>query len=106
MSTEKLIKDYKKACNNLVNKFATKQNLDFDGWVTDEVGGIACFASQYFFHMSDIELDLSTNQKKGFILEWIDDGTEFNMDILLTEEGARYINYASYIAGLRYENLK
>lgn len=101
MTTEKLIKDYKKACNNLVNKFATKQNLDFDGWVSDDVGGIACFASQYFFNMGDIVLDLNTNQKKGFILEWIDDGTDFNMNL----EESKYINYASYIAGLRYENL-
>lgn len=47
-------------------KFCNKQNIICDGWVGDEVGGIASFACQYFFNLADIILDLKT--KRGW---WI-----------------------------------
>jgi hypothetical protein len=88
---------YEYICNQIVKRFAKKQELDFDGWVGNEVGGIASFASQYFFSMEDIILDLKTKQKKGFILEWQNDMVEYAM----SEPPKQTINYKSYTLGLR-----
>lgn len=100
--TKVLLDNYDAVCNDIVTKFSNKQGLEFDGWVADEVGGIAGFALQYFFNISDIILDLKTKQPKGFILEWQSDGVDYNM----FNEKQEYINYKSYISGLRYKDLK
>lgn len=42
-------KQYESICNEYINIFAKKQNLDFDGWISDDVGGIALFSCQYSF---------------------------------------------------------
>jgi hypothetical protein len=52
--------------------------------------------------MSDIILDITTNQPVGFILDWQSDGVDFN----LLKDKTEYINYNSYIMGLRYSDLK
>ena len=93
---------YEIICNEYVRKFSDKQDLEFDGWVGDEVGGIASFSSQYFFNISDIVFDLNTNQPVGLILHWQEDGTDYNIQ----REKTEYINYKSYTMGLRYEDLK
>lgn len=97
---KKEIEQYEKACNDLIELFCKKQNLEFDYWVSDEVGGIAYFTADYFFNLSDIVLDLKTKQKAGLITQWQDETTEANMN----EEGV-FINYKLYTMGLRYENL-
>jgi len=89
-------------CNEWVQKFCNKQQIDFDGWVGDEIGGIASFACQYFFNLSDIILDLKTKQPKGQILDWQSDGVDFNM----FNDNQQHINYKSYTMGLRYNQLK
>jgi len=68
----------------------------------DEIGGIASFACQYFFNLSDIILDLKTKQPKGQILDWQSDGVDFNM----FNDNQQHINYKSYTMGLRYNQLK
>ena len=93
---------YENACNEYVRVFSEKQGLEFDGWVGDEVGGIASFISQYFFNISDITFDINTNQPVRLILYWQEDGTDYNM----RREKTEYINYKSYTMGLRYEDLK
>ena len=102
MSNEELQTQYENVCNEYVRRFCEKQDIEFDGWISDEVGGIASFISQYFFNMSDIILDISTNQPVGFILDWQSDGVDFN----LLKDKTEYINYNSYIMGLRYYDLK
>jgi hypothetical protein len=102
MSNEELQTQYENVCNEYVRRFCEKQDIEFDGWISDEVGGIASFISQYFFNMSDIILDMSTNQSVGFILDWQSDGVDFN----LLKDKTEYINYNSYIMGLRYYDLK
>ena len=101
MSNDELQTQYENVCNEYVRRFCEKQDMEFDGWVGNEVGGIAGFASQYFFNMSDIILDMSTNQPVGFILDWQSDGVDFN----LFKDKTEYINYNSYIMGLRYSDL-
>jgi hypothetical protein len=96
-----LNKQWDFVCNEWVKKFCNKQSLDFDGWVGDEIGGIASFATQYFFKLSDIILDMNTKQPKGLILDWQNDSVEYN----LANENQRHINYKSYTMGLRYEQL-
>jgi len=99
MKIEKLNEQYKSVCNEYIDLFCKKQQIEFDGWVGDEIGGIAGFAGQYFFGLSDIILDLTTKQKKWLILEWQDDGVEFNS----SRDDVEYINYKSYTMGLRYK---
>jgi hypothetical protein len=107
MSNEELKTQYENVCNEYVRRFCEKQEIDFDGWVGDEVGGIASFIHQYFFNMSDIILDITTNQPVGFILDWQSDGVDYNMfDYNMFKDKTEYINYNSYIMGLRYYDLK
>ena len=91
----KQIKDYELACNALVEVFCRKQEMECDGWVNGDIGGIADFGD-YCFSMHDIVLDLRTKQRDGTILEWYRDNVNFS------REG---INYQSYIRGLRVSML-
>lgn len=89
---------YEQACNDYIKYFCRKQNIEFDGWVADEIGGIAGFCGQYFFNISEIVYDMNTNQEKGLILQWQDD---------LVENGkGKEINYYSYSKGLRLSDIK
>lgn len=101
MSLKKLQKDYYNICNEYIDAFIKKQSISFDGWVGNEVGGIASFACQYFFNLSDIILDLNTKQPKGNILDWQSSDVDFNM----FNEKPQHINYKSYTMGLRHEQL-
>ena len=96
-----LNKQWDFVCNEWVRKFCNKQSISFDGWLGNEVGGIASFACQYYFNLSDIILDINTKQPKGLILNWQNDGVDFNM----FNEHPQHINYKSYTMGLRYEQL-
>lgn len=96
--------EYEKNCNAIVEIFAKKQDLEFDYWIGDEVGSIAVFNDHcYFFNLSDIIIDLETDQPKSLIMKWNDDGLEFNE--LIDYSKRKYINYKSYIMGLRLEDL-
>ena len=88
---------YESICNEIVKKFAKKQDIDFDGWVGNDVGGIAAFGGEYFLGMKDIILDLKTKQKKGLILEWQNVIIEYAM----SDPPKQPINYKSYTLGLR-----
>jgi hypothetical protein len=95
---QQTINTYEKACNDLIILFCNKQDLEFDGFVGDEIGGTASFAESYFFNLSDIIHDLKTNQKKGLILDWQIEDVEHN----LGNENPKHINYKSYTMGLRF----
>ena len=100
MTTQQAIIRYEKACNDLIALFSKKQDLEFSFWIVDEVGGVACFSEHYYFNLSDIILDLKTNQKKGLILDWHDEDVEAN----LFKENPTMINYKAYTMGLRFPN--
>lgn len=99
-----LKKQYEFVCNEYIKKFANKQDLDFDGWVGDEVGGVAIFSCEFYFNMHDIVLDINTKQKAGLILEWQSMSVEYNL--LKPESERNFINYNSYIKGVRYMDLE
>lgn len=92
----KLISDYEQVCNELVVLFANKQGLRFEGWVANEVGSIADFNNEYYFTISEMVLDIRTNQPKGLITSWQDDNVANEHNI---------INYHSYTAGLRHKDI-
>ena len=92
---------YEKCCNDFVNMFAKKHGLEFEGWIGDNVGGIADFINQYYFNMDDIILDLRSSTGKYFIMEWQDATVAYSM----SNEGKPLINDRSWIMGLRYTDL-
>jgi hypothetical protein len=97
----KLKAHYEYVCAEYVFKFCNKQGLEFDGWVGDDVGGVAA-CGDYFFNLSDIVLDINNKCRKGLILDWQNDSVEAHMG----NPSAESINYYSYSKGLRYEDLK
>lgn len=99
--TTELKQMYEYVCNQYIRKFCNKQRMDFDGWVADEIGGIAEFASQYFFNMSDIMMDINTRQPIGLILNWQNEGVDAHFE----NDKSANINYRSYIMGLRFDML-
>lgn len=95
-----LQKRYETNCNEYINRFCKKQELDFEYWVGDIIGGVASFGDVYFFNFQDIVWDINSNQPNRLILEWLQD--------CLNEEKTAIgvINYFSYSKGLRFKNLK
>ncbi len=96
MQLHELKKQYEYYCNEYINKFIKKQNIEFDGWILNEVGGTACFNGEFSLNFSDILLDINTKQKKGLILKW-------HYDFI--ENTPQNINYKSYTMGLRFEDI-
>lgn len=90
---KKLLKNYEKAVNDIIDYFCEKQGLYFEYWVGDCVGEIACF-EDIFLNFDDIIHDLKNNAPKGLIIDWY-----FEQ---LKNKNQR-INYRSYIMGARFE---
>lgn len=91
----KLISDYEQVCNEIVELFANKQGLKFEGWVGDDVGGIADFSNSYYFTITEMVRDLKTNQPKGMITQWQDDNVA----------NENQINYYAYTKGIRHKDV-
>lgn len=96
-----ILNEYETICNEIVEKFAKKQDYSEWYWIGKQVGGAIDFNQSYTFSFDEIVLDMKTKQRKGFIQQWQDDGLEYNQG----QEHPRWINYNSYIMGLRYEKL-
>ena len=92
-----LKKQYEFVCNEYVKKFSNKQDVSFEFWVADQIGGIACFGDILYFNFMDIVWDINSKQPKGAIVDWYYD----NLDI-----PGKSINYFSYTKGLRVSELK
>lgn len=87
---------YEHICNDYVQTFAKKQELDFDGWVGNDIGGLALFScAELHFNLSDIVFDINTNQPKGKIIDWYYGYLE----------NEKKMNYKSYCNGLKFEKL-
>jgi hypothetical protein len=96
---KKLKADYEKAITGITNLFEKKQGVNLEFWVSDEIGGVGCFGDNYFGIHEIIE-DMDSDSKPGDIFNWQDDNTDEHI-----HEGGRYINYASYLKGLRIDQL-
>lgn len=86
--------NYEKSVEAYINAFCVKQEMDFESWVANDVGTIACFGDVMYFGFDDIRYDIDTNQPAGQIITWLYDAID--------HEGIN-INYRSYSKGLRYE---
>jgi len=85
-----LKKKYESVCNEYVKIFCEKNDLEFEGWVGDIVGGVA-FCSDFVFNFHDIVWDVNSEQPKGTILNWYCENLE---------SPEKSINYYSYTKGL------
>lgn len=83
---DKLKKDYESSCNEYLKQFCKKQGFQDDGWVNNDVGGIA-MCSDFFFNLHDIIWDINSGQKKGFIVQWYD----YSLN-----DPKNYVNYTTY----------
>ena len=79
--------------------FIRKQNIKFDGWVGNDIGGVAQFIEQYYFSFNDIRMDIDNNVPKGIILDWQND----NIDNNSNDEGI-IVNYKSYLMSKKLLN--
>jgi len=88
----------KKAINAYVTAFEVKHETVIDGFIADDIIGIALFADSYF-NMSDIIFDLDNSCPKDFIWDW------YNQTLDRAMEEKQTINYKAWTMGLRYEDL-
>ena len=96
MSTTKineLKKQYEFVCNEYVEKFCNKQEMDFEGWVGGTIGGIA-YCNDFYFNFQDIVFDINSEQAKGLIISWYYENWDFPR---------KSISYFSFTKGLRVQ---
>lgn len=62
---------FEKICNEYIEAFSKKQELDFEGWVADKIGELALFGD-YTFGMDEIRYDIDNEVKPGEILSFQD----------------------------------
>lgn len=106
MKIDNLIAEYGNCCNKIIKEFVKKQKIDFDGWAGDVPGTLALFAGQYSFCLEDIILDLKSKAKKWEIMEWQEAGVEHHFECKELGLEENWINYNSWLMGLRYTDLK
>jgi hypothetical protein len=94
MNPKELKAQFEAVCGKLIKAFCKKQNVDFEYWIGDIVGGTAYF-SDFYFNLDEIVHDITTEQPKGLILKWHNQKCEHD----------QYINYYSYTMGLRWDML-
>ena len=92
----KLKENYEKAVNAYIDEFCKKQGCYLEYWVSDDIGGIACFGDYAFFNFDEIRHDIDTKQPVGLIFDWIYDSVD---------NENKTINYKSYCMGLRFEDV-
>jgi hypothetical protein len=93
---KKLKLTYEKSCNNYVDIFCKKQDMNFEGWIGSTVGGIAV-CNDFYFNFEDIVYDVNNHVDIGNIIEWYYDNLQSH---------GKFINYYSYNMGLRIKDLK
>lgn len=93
MNIEKLKKQHEKVCNDYIKAFCKKQDLEFQFWVADIVGEIACFGDIYFFDFTEIVHDIKTEQPPQKIIQWLNERLESSNN---------FVNYYSYTKGFRF----
>jgi hypothetical protein len=99
MKTKKineLKKEYESICKEYVSKFCSKQEMEFEGWVGDTIGGVA-LCNDFYFNFQDIVWDINSKQPKGLIVKWYYDNLE---------APEKSINYFSFTKGIRVSDLK
>lgn len=82
-----------------IDKFCKKQDLAFDGWVANIIGGMASFNDgAYHFDFLDICFDLETRQKHNAILRRISSfqkGNYCRLDIIFRGTPEQCTNFCN-----------
>lgn len=91
-----LEKKYNQVCQEYVDLFCEKQEMDFEHWVGSQFGGVVVCSDMYF-NFQDLVWDVNSKQPKDLITEWYYE---------TLDNPERSINYYSYSQGLRYEDIK
>ncbi len=63
-----------------IEAFTKKQEMYFEYWVGDNIGGI-CEVSGFFFNFDDIRYDIDNFIAEGQIIEWYDETLESEQNI-------------------------
>ncbi len=95
MFTEEEIKnEYNLVCQETIENFSKKQDLNFDGWLADTPNVVGMFSTKtepqelYMFKLIDIMIDINKRTEKGKIIEWYKQPDE---------EFVRYIEFVNGI---------
>lgn len=91
-----LQKRYEKVVTEYIQIFSDKQELEFEYWIGDIKGGVACFSEIYFYNFQDIVWDINSKQSEGLIKKWFNDSIDNH---------EKAINYFSYSKGLRFDDI-
>lgn len=92
---------YEKICSDYIRAFVKKHDYEFSGWVSDEVGGIACFIEQYYFNLNDIVYDVNNDLPVNLIFEWQEYLVDKHFQNQKTGVEDVNINLRSYWKGMR-----
>jgi len=92
-----LKQQYKEIVTKYIDIFCEKQEVCFEYWIANQIGGIACFGDVLIFNFTDIVYDINTNQPKHLIIDWIYESVD---------NPHKSINYYSYSKGLRHKQIK
>ena len=96
LKLNKLKEQYEFVVSEYVQKFCNKQEVSFEFWVADQIGGIASFGDILYFNFMDIVWDINSKQPKNQIIDWIYESVD---------NPEKSINYFSYSKGLRWSDL-
>ncbi len=96
MLNKEQVNTLKELYNNVVkiyiDQFCEKHEIDFDSWIGDNVGEIACIGD-YYFNFSDIKFDIDNNVPEKYIFNW------YNIVLELHEQNKDILNFKSYCKG-------
>jgi len=90
-------KGYEFYVDRYMELFCEKQGYEYDkkAWVGNNVGETICVADMNV-NFSDIKIDIDMSVPKGIFSEWY---------WTVTESDLPYINYSSWVMGLRHKDL-
>lgn len=91
---------YVEAANEFVNYFCRKHEVDFDGWINDEIG-IAVFSHDWFISLDNIIEDLINDYPAYAIFDWHDYMIKVHF-----EDSDKKVNLSNYIKGARIEGIE
>jgi len=84
-----LIAEYKAIVDKYIKAFCEKQDVEFDYWIGEDIGGTACFGD-FYFNFDDIRYDIDNNIPKETIFTW------YYYSIDNYSESTPTINYRTY----------
>ena len=60
---------YEQIANDYINEFSKKHEIDFDGWIGEDIGGVALFGD-YFFNFDDLRYAIDNGLSFDWFIDW------------------------------------